>query len=66
MKDITIDNPFEDEDLEVTPSEEVKEEVKKKEVLEPKDNTMTIVLLILLTVVVGLIVWYKTKGDKNE
>ena len=62
MKDLTIDTSLEDDEIE-TP-EEVKEP-KEKEVLQPKDNTMTIVLLILLTVVIGLIFYYNSKKEKE-
>jgi len=62
MKDLTIDNPFPEDEKD---EEKVIDKTKEQETLQPKDNTMTIVLLILLTVVVGFIVWYKTKGDKE-
>lgn len=62
MKDLTIDNPFPEDEKD---EEKVIDKTKEQETLQPKDNTMTIVLLILLTVVVGFIVWYKTKGEKE-
>lgn len=60
MKDITEDTIIEDDEIETPEIEEI-ETPKPKEVLTPKDNTLTLVLLVLVTLVVGFIVWYNNK-----